>query len=128
MAYTIIETFAIIIAVFTILKIAVLYLSPVVTRGLVRNYMKKEYWYNFYTYLAFVIFAILFYFMIQEISIFYISAGIAMGMLLFFLWIAAYPKRSKSFCDASIKDPHKAWFSYLLMLVVSLWVLWLVLM
>lgn len=128
MAYTTVEIFAIIIALIIVFKMALLYLFPEFSRSCVKHFTKKKLWYNLYSYMAFILLVVLFYFLYLETSIFHILIGVSIGGLLFFLWMIAYPSKTKALFNDSIKDVHAGWFSYLLYLVLALWVLWLVLM
>ena len=128
MVYSTIEVVGIILAVLTVLKIGAIYLFPGAARKMSKRFVSKKIWYNFYSYVALAAFLVLFYFLLQTMSIFQVLVSVTMGALLMFVWMAAYPTKTRALIKEAIKDPHKAWFCYLVYMIIALWVLWLVLM
>ena len=125
MAFTTIAYVALILSIIAIVKMIILYMFPNVTRKQVKHITKTKHHGKFYAFLSFIIFLAIFYLLIREINIFQIYVGIVLGCLLMYMMINPYHKTADKLYHEIIKDPHKTWFVFLIILLISLWILYI---
>jgi len=123
MAFTVTEWFVLVFSVLAIVKLVTISFNPKgwlnLVGGLYRNSMLLF-------LVELVLAAILFYYLLQEITIVQILAGIVLGALLTGMTFALYAKETLDWGKKLLKGRtllNRAWLPILIWLVLSIWAL-----
>ncbi len=123
MAFGVVEWFVLVFAILVIIKLLICSFNPKgwlnLTKGLYKNGIVLF-------IVELILAAILFYYLLMELSIVQIFATITLGALLTGMTFAIYSKESMSFAGKILKAKtllNKAWLPVLIWLALAIWTL-----
>tara|TARA_Y100000310_G_scaffold345665_1_gene467952 strand:- start:12650 stop:13036 length:387 start_codon:yes stop_codon:yes gene_type:complete len=124
MVLTPLEIIALIFAVIILLKILLISTKSESLRNLGLRRLNKDLWQNIWTYISIIGAIIIFYFLLQEINIIQLAGAVLGTSLVMGIIFLAFPRQSKEITEEVFKNPGKLWFFYLIYVLFSLLILY----
>ena len=120
--YTFTEAIAIIFSLSVLIKFSIFFLGNTPTKILISN-TKKVYENKMLRTLYFLLFFVTFYFLLTELSIIQIVAGITVGLFLYGHMLMHFPKEMTKIAANFYKDKNKWLPEMIVYMILAIWVL-----
>ena len=88
------------------------------------NFAKKVYTNKILTVVYVLLVLVLGYYLLLELDIYQLFAAAMFGMLVYGLALIQYPKQILKLFKEMLKNKYKVWMLWLILIVMSLWVLY----